>query len=152
PLPLVPSVPSVPSMPTAPSRTALLAPADATPAKLDELKAAGYGTIALMVVPEFATLIAEKHEDEWVQLALDSHARFSEVFVHTEVSMGRRMCRICVGFRDGLRAAATVVRSRGLRLGWWLEIGRQPALAEVFPDLVASLQGHDGWKRRFQDP
>src|SRR4029453_12270338 len=88
--------PSVPA--SAPSRTALLAPADATSAKLDELKAAGYSTIARMGAPEYATLGAEKHDSDWVPLGIDSHARFSELFVHTDVSMGNRACRVCIGF------------------------------------------------------
>ena len=43
-------------------------------------------------------------------------------------------------------AAAQQVRSRGLQLGYWFEIGRDEALANAHPEWVASLQGHDEWQ------
>jgi hypothetical protein len=48
--------------------------------------------------------------------------------------------------RDAAPAAARV-RARGLRLGWWVEVARCPQLADAQPDLMASLQGHDDWRR-----
>ncbi len=44
-------------------------------------------------------------------------------------------------------AAAQLVRSQGRRLGYWLEIGRDEALANAHPEWMASLQGHDEWQR-----
>lgn len=46
-------------------------------------------------------------------------------------------------------AAAAAVRAAGLRLGYWLEVGRSPALGEQHPQWLASLQGHPEWRRRF---
>lgn len=45
--------------------------------------------------------------------------------------------------------AAAAVRTRGLRLGYWLEVGRCESLATAQPDWQASLQGHAKWRRLF---
>ncbi len=132
-------------------KTALIAPGDATDARLDELSRDGFSAVALLVVPELVTRVAEKSGEEWVPVGLDSHGASRELFVHTEVTMGRRTTRICVAFRDGLRAAAERVRAHHLELDWWFEVAREPALADLFPDLVASLQGHPAWRRRFPE-
>jgi len=50
-----------------------------------------------------------------------------------------------------VRAAAEAVRSAGLRLGYWLEVGRCPELADRHPQWLASLQGHDEWRRQFPE-
>jgi hypothetical protein len=50
---------------------------------------------------------------------------------------------------DAAAAAARAVQAAGLRLGYWLEIGRSPALADARPDLMASLQGHGEWRAAF---
>lgn len=42
--------------------------------------------------------------------------------------------------------AAARVRSAGQQLGYWFEIGRDPALADAHPDWVATLQGHGEWR------
>lgn len=44
-------------------------------------------------------------------------------------------------------AAAARVRAHGMRLAWWVEVARCPALADARPELMASLQGHDDWRR-----
>ncbi len=46
-------------------------------------------------------------------------------------------------------AAAAAVRAAGLRLGYWLEVGRSPALAAAHPQWLASLQGHTEWRGQF---
>jgi len=46
-----------------------------------------------------------------------------------------------------IAAAATAVRAAGRRLGYWFEIGRNEALANAHPEWVATLQGHDEWRR-----
>lgn len=43
-------------------------------------------------------------------------------------------------------AAAARVRSARMQLGYWFEIGRDPALADAHPDWVATLQGHGEWR------
>ena len=48
-------------------------------------------------------------------------------------------------------AAARAVRSAGLRLGYWLEVGRSEQLAAQHPQWLASLQGHTEWRRQFPD-
>lgn len=45
--------------------------------------------------------------------------------------------------------AAARVRAAGLRLYYWLEIARCPELAEAHPLWMASVQGHDEWRRFF---
>ncbi|MEZ5964215.1 MAG: hypothetical protein R3F56_10255 [Planctomycetota bacterium] len=48
-------------------------------------------------------------------------------------------------------AAAVDVRAHGVRLGYWIEVARAPSLAGTQPGLMASLQGHDGWRALFPD-
>src|SRR6059036_943487 len=47
------------------------------------------------------------------------------------------------------RAAAERVQAAGLGLSYWIEIGRNPALADRHPEWMASLQGHSEWRRHF---
>lgn len=47
------------------------------------------------------------------------------------------------------RTAAALVRGAGLRLGYWLEVGRSPAVAAAHPEWQATLQGHPQWRRQF---
>jgi hypothetical protein len=63
---------------------------------------------------------------------------------------------IVLALHDGMPAAAALtaaelVRGADLRLGYWLEVGRSPALAERHPQWLASLQGHDEWRRQFPE-
>jgi len=46
-------------------------------------------------------------------------------------------------------AAADRVRAADLHLGYWLEVGRSPQLAAQHPEWMASLQGHDEWRRQY---
>jgi hypothetical protein len=43
--------------------------------------------------------------------------------------------------------AAERVKAAGLRLHYWIEVGRCPALADEHPEWIASLQGHQEWRR-----
>jgi hypothetical protein len=47
------------------------------------------------------------------------------------------------------KASAERIRSAGLTLYFWIEIGRNPAMAEDHPEWMASLQGHPEWRRFF---
>lgn len=47
------------------------------------------------------------------------------------------------------KAAAQRIRSAGLELFYWIEVGRSPALADAHPEWMASLQGHPEWRRFF---
>src|SRR5437899_5248056 len=46
-------------------------------------------------------------------------------------------------------AAASQIRSNGLDLYYWIEIGRNPALADAHPEWMASIQTHPEWRRFF---
>jgi hypothetical protein len=52
---------------------------------------------------------------------------------------------------ERLVAAAKIVREHGLPLYYWIEVGRCPQLADAHPEWMASLQGHDEWRRLFRD-
>ncbi len=60
---------------------------------------------------------------------------------------------IALYIRDGelkeLRSAAARVAMAGLELHYWFEIGRNAALAEAHPEWMASIQGHQEWRRFF---
>lgn len=62
---------------------------------------------------------------------------------------------IALCIRDGeleeVRSAAARVTRAGLELHYWFEIGRNPALAEAHPAWMASIQGHQEWRRFFPD-
>jgi hypothetical protein len=45
--------------------------------------------------------------------------------------------------------AAAQVRAADLELHYWIEIARHPRLADAHPAWMASLQGHDEWRRLF---
>ena len=56
---------------------------------------------------------------------------------------------LAIGEHDVTAAAlagAAAVRAAGLRLGYWLEVGRCERLADAHPEWIASLQGHDEWR------
>lgn len=50
---------------------------------------------------------------------------------------------------SSLPEAARRVRSSKLGLYYWIEIGRNPAMADAHPEWMASLQGHPEWRRLF---
>ncbi len=50
-----------------------------------------------------------------------------------------------------LQDAARRVRGGGLQLYYWIEIARCPELADAHPEWMASLQGHDEWRRWYPD-
>lgn len=41
------------------------------------------------------------------------------------------------------------IHSTGMDLYYWIEIARNPALADAYPEWMASLQGHSEWRRHF---
>ena len=43
------------------------------------------------------------------------------------------------------------LRARGLKIGTWIEVARAPELADLHPEWIASLQGHEDWRRLFPD-
>src|SRR5688572_29781297 len=47
--------------------------------------------------------------------------------------------------------AAKRVALAGLELWYWIEIARSPAFADDHPQWMASLQGHQEWRRYFKD-
>ena len=48
-------------------------------------------------------------------------------------------------------AAARRIQESGSVLYYWIEIARCPELADAHPEWMASLQGHDQWRRLFKD-
>ncbi len=54
--------------------------------------------------------------------------------------------------RRAERDACERIRKAGLRLYFWIEVARCPELADAHPDWMASLQGHNEWRRLFKDP
>ena len=53
--------------------------------------------------------------------------------------------------KERVALAARRVRNADLGLYYWIEIGRNPALADAHPEWMASLQGHQEWRRFFRD-
>jgi hypothetical protein len=47
--------------------------------------------------------------------------------------------------------AAHRIQTTGFNLYYWIEIARNPALADSHPEWMASLQGHQEWRRFFPD-
>ncbi|HUE70577.1 MAG TPA: hypothetical protein VMP01_06780 [Pirellulaceae bacterium] len=47
--------------------------------------------------------------------------------------------------------AARAIEESGLELHYWIEVGRSPELADEHPLWMASLQGHDKWRRLYKD-
>lgn len=45
--------------------------------------------------------------------------------------------------------AANAVLDAGLQLFYWIEVARNPALAQARPELMASIQTHEEWRRHF---
>jgi hypothetical protein len=53
--------------------------------------------------------------------------------------------------READRRAAEQIAEAGLELWYWIEIARCLPLADAHPRWMASLQGHDQWRRYFPD-
>lgn len=51
--------------------------------------------------------------------------------------------------RSEVQAASVEIRRAGLALYYWVEVARCPELADAHPEWMASLQGHDQWRRLF---
>jgi hypothetical protein len=64
---------------------------------------------------------------------------------------GGVVLNLAVGEEQAAGEAAGRAKSAGLALYYWIEIGRDPALAEAHPEWMASLQGHAAWRRHFPD-
>ncbi len=47
--------------------------------------------------------------------------------------------------------AANLIQASGLEIGYFIEVGRCPELADAHPEWMASLQGHPEWRRLFPD-
>src|SRR5262249_30737272 len=41
------------------------------------------------------------------------------------------------------------VRRAGLELDYWIEVARNPAMADAHPEWMASIQTHQEWRRQF---
>lgn len=54
--------------------------------------------------------------------------------------------------KDTQTAAAEAVLSAELELSYWIEVARCPSLADDHPEWMASLQGHQEWRRLFKNP
>ncbi|MEQ9411473.1 MAG: hypothetical protein RIK87_27410 [Fuerstiella sp.] len=52
---------------------------------------------------------------------------------------------------DRQRRAAGLIADSGMRLYYWIEVARCPELADEHPEWMASLQGHQEWRRFFPD-
>lgn len=52
---------------------------------------------------------------------------------------------------DAVRGAVSRLSESGLRLGLWIEVGRDPILAGSHPEWMASIQGHPEWRRFFPE-
>lgn len=50
---------------------------------------------------------------------------------------------------ESIRAASEHVRRAAMDLYYWIEIGRNPSVADAHPAWMASLQGHSEWRRHF---
>jgi hypothetical protein len=48
-----------------------------------------------------------------------------------------------------LQKAAKVLADNSLGLYFWIEVGRNPALARTHPEWMAALGSHDDWRKRF---
>ena len=48
--------------------------------------------------------------------------------------------------------AAERIRESGLDLYYWIEVARCPQLSDAHPEWMASLQGHQEWRRLFENP
>ncbi len=51
-----------------------------------------------------------------------------------------------------VKQAARTAREHALRCYYWIEIARCPSLADEHPRWMASVQGHDEWRRLFKNP
>ncbi len=49
-------------------------------------------------------------------------------------------------------AAVAAIRARSFQAHYWVEVGRCPELADAHPRWMASLQGHQQWRRLFNEP
>ena len=57
--------------------------------------------------------------------------------------------------RRSHKRAASLIKDSDLKLYFWIEVGRCPDLADKHPEWMASLQGHNEWRRfhpRFPEP
>jgi hypothetical protein len=52
---------------------------------------------------------------------------------------------------DAEKNAAALIEKSRLDLRYWIEVGRSPELADKHPLWMASLQGHDEWRRFHRD-
>ena len=50
-----------------------------------------------------------------------------------------------------ITAAAARIKSAGLHLDYWIEVARNPTLAEAHPEWMASIQTHEEWRRFYPD-
>lgn len=98
--------------------------------------------------------------------AADEPARFRGALLTAEMATAERLAELKrQGIADAVlrlddagamaakadAAAAERVQYAGLRLHYWIEVGRCPALADEHPEWMASLQGHDEWRRLHPD-
>ncbi|MBI2825392.1 MAG: DUF3179 domain-containing protein [Planctomycetia bacterium] len=51
--------------------------------------------------------------------------------------------------RSVYEAASRAIAQAGLALYYWIEVGRNPAMAEEHPEWMAALGMHDDWQKRF---
>src|SRR5215510_2813734 len=64
-------------------------------------------------------------------------------------AQGIRAILLNLSEEEEARAAARAIQAAGLDLYYWIEVGRNPRLADAHPEWMASLQGHPEWRRHF---
>ena len=94
--------------------------------------------------------------DDRLRAVLLSSTRASADRLRSIVAAGNNAVVIELrGNSDAVRkrelAAAKRVRQSNLDLYYWIEIARNPELADAHPEWMASLQGHQEWRRLFKN-
>jgi len=103
-----------------------------------------------MALSELAALAQLAHGG--VQLALVDPAQADNRRLAELASTGYN--GVVLKLSDGdaqIGSAVKRVTAAGLDLYYWIEIARNPALADAHPEWMASIQTHQKWRRLFPD-
>ncbi len=78
-------------------------------------------------------------------------ARLTPAFLDSQKRAGYNAVVLAIGEAPAAQEsrAAQAALAAGWPLYYWIEIGRNPALADRHPEWMASLQGHPEWRRFF---
>jgi len=106
-----------------------------------------WATLVLLLTPILAVHAAQP----WQAVLLSPETATSDELERLRTESIKAVALVVDEPVNTIRDAARRVADAGLELHYWFEIGRNPKLADLHPEWMASIQGHQEWRRLYPE-